>query len=541
MPFFESPTSFRIRDLAETALTLNPLSRRADQAPMLMGAANTTLDICLNATMDILLKERLPPHSQHPNFLKLAGLVCEAVLEVVFVALPGFLVAYTGMFDANSQKFVAELNTMVFTPCLIFTKLASQLSSDKLADLVVIPFIFAAQTLVSWICAQSMARLFGFAQKKRQKNFILAMGVFGNSNSLPISLVLSLSKTISGLHWDKVPGDNDNEVAARGILYLLIFQQLGQLLRWTWGYSVLLKPAAAYEEEERVQGAEEHRIEEEGGYRDEPDSPMMNGHTNGKLHKAPDSGFSSGSQTPGTVSISSADSEHSDVPEIIPATPANGNIISNEPRNIASSPRPSDALGDRSRSTGHITTFPTYSHSSSGKSASEPSGWRAPFYRAKHHATRYYHRGASALSTFSHNIFRRLPQPVQKVLSTLNYYNNRFWAGVWRQMNPPLWAMLTALIVASIPKLQHLFFDPSVLKALLVVPSKDQNESFRDIFVGGVKRRVLLSRIEGSLPGNIQLARRVASEEARRVLHWRVVGILSFAAASGEKSRALWQ
>ena len=115
------------------------------------------------------------------------------MLEVVFVALPGYLVAWTGMFDANSQKFVAELNTMVFTPCLIFTKLASQLNADKLSDLVVIPIIFIAQTLVSWLSAQAMSRVFGFGKKhkQRQKNFVIAMGVFGNSNSLPISLVLS--------------------------------------------------------------------------------------------------------------------------------------------------------------------------------------------------------------------------------------------------------------------------------------------------------------------------------------------------------------
>ena len=61
------------------------------------------------------------------------------------------------------------------------------------------------------------------------------------------SLVISLSKTLSGLHWDKIPGDNDDEVAARGILYLLIFQQLGQLLRWSWGYHVLLAPPERYE------------------------------------------------------------------------------------------------------------------------------------------------------------------------------------------------------------------------------------------------------------------------------------------------------
>ena len=59
-----------------------------------------------------------PPHSSHPNFGHLTLLVLEAVLEVVFVSLPGFIVAALGMFDADSQKFVANLNVMVFLPCL---------------------------------------------------------------------------------------------------------------------------------------------------------------------------------------------------------------------------------------------------------------------------------------------------------------------------------------------------------------------------------------------------------------------------------------
>jgi predicted permease len=42
----------------------------------------------------------------------------------------------------------------------------------------------------------------------------------------------------------------------------------------------------------------------------------------------------------------------------------------------------------------------------------------------------------------------------------LRIYNllSRFLAGTWEFMNPPLWAMLIAVIIASIPKLQHLFF-----------------------------------------------------------------------------------
>jgi choline kinase len=65
-----------------------------------------------------ILKEQLPPHSQHPDFKHLTLLVFEAVLEVVCVSLPGYIVARMGMFDAENQKFLANLNTQLFTPCL---------------------------------------------------------------------------------------------------------------------------------------------------------------------------------------------------------------------------------------------------------------------------------------------------------------------------------------------------------------------------------------------------------------------------------------
>ena len=57
-------------------------------------------------------------HSGHPNFGHLILLVFEAVLEVVCVSLPGYIVARQGMFDAEAQKFLANLNVMLFTPCL---------------------------------------------------------------------------------------------------------------------------------------------------------------------------------------------------------------------------------------------------------------------------------------------------------------------------------------------------------------------------------------------------------------------------------------
>ena len=57
-------------------------------------------------------------HASHPDFGHLTLLVFEAVMEVVCVSLPGYIVARQGMFDANAQKFVANLNVQLFTPCL---------------------------------------------------------------------------------------------------------------------------------------------------------------------------------------------------------------------------------------------------------------------------------------------------------------------------------------------------------------------------------------------------------------------------------------
>lgn len=474
MAFFQTPTSFRLRQLANgipTASSTNSSTiARRDTAPF---ATQQLLTMAASSSLSAL-----NDHSSHPNFLHLAGLVCEAVLEVVFVALPGYIAARSGFFNAENQKFVAELNVNVFTPALIFYKLASQLNAETLVDLAIIPVIFVAQTLVSYFSAGIMSWVFGFRGKKmlRQRNFVTAMAVFGNSNSLPISLVLSLSHTIAGLHWDQIPGDNDNEVGARGILYLLIFQQLGQLVRWTWGFNVLLKPKSAYEEEESDEELEEEdRYVEEGRYRDDPDEDEDRVPKKPKS-KATDSGFGSGSQTPvSTVSTaSSEDDDREGAPLIVPATPANGNINRDSPfkdHNISptsSRSAPDGALYSRARSTGHITTFPNFSQTSTSGYPTTPIDPDEPWYKRTYHQVLAYVQQtyvaiSSTLSTFFNNLYRSFPTPAQKVLSVLGSWIRAFLAGVWRQMNPPLWAMLAALLVASIPSLQHLFFDPGTL------------------------------------------------------------------------------
>lgn len=472
MPYFEGLSSLRLRTL-ETAPTFTSMA----PDPLCGG----------NGLMDVFKKPRLV-HSSHPDFTHLILLVFEAVLEVVCVSLPGYIVARSGMFDAEAQKFVANLNTQLFTPCLIFTKLASQLTAEKLVELGVIPFIFLVQLLVSYLSSIAISQVFRF--KKRPKNFVIAMAVFGNSNSLPISLVISLSKTLSGLHWDRIPGDNDEEVAARGILYLLIFQQLGQLLRWTWGFNVLLAPPEAYEEEEAGRNSSLER----GEYSD--------GEAEGLLQASDDfhSDYESGSITPQTrpnyassflsssSSSSNSISENQDAvsaPGILP-TPTNGNIVTKGPGNLAG------RSGDRQESIGHISTFPDPNLSSDNEATPKgPAGWWICFKRV---VRQLFKSAGNGVRRASGKAFNSLPQSVQKVFAKAYSMTSWFLKGCWEFMNPPLWAMLAAILVASFPSVQHMFFDPGTFLSNSVTRAVSQS--------GGVAVPLILVVLGANLARN---------------------------------------
>jgi predicted permease len=419
-------------------------------------------------------------HSQHPDFGHLTLLVFEAVMEVVCVSLPGYIVARQGMFDAESQKFLANLNVMLFTPCLIFTKLASQLTAEKLADLAIIPVIFLVQTLISYGCAWAVSNCMRL--KKRQKNFVIAMGVFGNSNSLPISLVISLSQTLKGLHWDKVPNDNDDEVGARGILYLLIFQQLGQLLRWSWGYNVLLAPAEKYSEEDGGTATPARLERGAGAYRDDPEDDeqrrLMSAAYDGAHGSDSDdhtrigesAKHKSGTFRPSGNSMASSRSS-SRAPDLMP-TPANGNVMPRarwQPETSKMDSMDKKYDEDVGGVKGEINRFKNLCRSALFK-------------------VRYF------ISDKSSAAFSTLPQGIQSLLTKVWNVVSHFFGGLWEFMNPPLWSMLIAIVVASVPSLQHLFFDDGTFIRNSVTRAIGQS--------GGVAVPLILVVLGGNLARN---------------------------------------
>lgn len=301
--------------------------------------------------------------------------------------------------------------------------------------------------------------------------------MFGNSNSLPISLVISLSATIQGLHWKRVPGDNDDEVAARGILYLLIFQQLGQLVRWSWGYHVLLAPKDRYLEEEEREETGETAIEQgQARYTDnpaqtDPDEPLVrtrssqdlqhahNGHANGR--------FESGGQTPVSTraysysKVSSIHSHHSNGDE---------DSESDEIPSVIGPP-PTGPFLPRSSTDGDILSFPDVEATARENHVTKqtyPQRLKAWIRRSGQKPRRFFTQKADA-------VYVRLPTKAQKILSSTTSGVCRFVRGAWSFMNPPLWAMLVSIIIASFPALQHLFFDEGTFVRNSVTRAIEQN------------------------------------------------------------------
>ena len=344
-------------------------------------------------------------------------------------------------------------------------------------------------------------------------------------------MVLSLSKTISGLHWDKIPGDNDDEVGARGILYLLIFQQLGQLLRWSWGYHVLLAPPSEHERAIEEGSAEDR-------YRDDPDAdrhsdaihsqepdddddaaerallPAGEGAEADGLPapdsvSPPESAFDSGGQTPVMPNQNpSLESSRTGLGKAVHNNSGNG-VLSRKP-SIGATPMRGNtilqhpATGDQSR----------FGHQTRGTSK-EQNGrprWKRPIWRAESHIGKASAALSGRFSRASAGAYGRLPKPVQRTLTKVNAALRRFVFGLWSFMNPPLWAMVAAIVVASIPSLQRAFFTPGTFVQNSVTSAIRQS--------GGVAVPLILVVLGANLARNTTPSRpgQVEDEKTNRKL-----------------------
>lgn len=100
---FREPTAIRH--------SLNPILASSALDNVITARVNGGQDLSLSSSGEVGVNGDTP-------FGYLILLVFEAVMEVVCVSLPGYIIAKQGMFSPEMQKFVANLNVSLFTPCL---------------------------------------------------------------------------------------------------------------------------------------------------------------------------------------------------------------------------------------------------------------------------------------------------------------------------------------------------------------------------------------------------------------------------------------
>lgn len=285
---------------------------------------------------------------------------------------------------------------------------------------------------------------------------------------------MSLSQTLKGLHWDRIPNDNDDEVAARGILYLLIFQQLGQLVRWSWGYHILLAPKDRYLEDAEREITGQSRIEQgQARYSDnpdqtDPDEPLVRTRSFDDLHHSPggSSRFHSGDQTP----VSTRAYSYTKVSSIHSHDELDQEDDSGAPPSVLGPP-PAGPFLPRQNTGVDILSFPDVEATAPQSQAADKTfiqRCKSSFRKRRVHIRRAWEKKTGA-------VYGRLPPKAQKGLSAVTRGVARFLHGAWDFMNPPLWAMLVSVIVASVPALQHVFFDEGTFIRNSVTRAIDQN------------------------------------------------------------------
>lgn len=174
----------------------------------------------------------------HSLWIPIIGLL-KASLQIFTVALLGFFFAKRNVFPENVQKSLSYLNLNYFTPALIFYNVSKSFNTSSFKDVLLVPVVFMIIVSISAVTAILIANAFGLSGN--HKRFVKAFVIFQNSSTLPLSLIKAIALNVPGLEWSGEQNDSPEKIMSRGILYVLIFSQLGQQVRWTYGYSHLMK------------------------------------------------------------------------------------------------------------------------------------------------------------------------------------------------------------------------------------------------------------------------------------------------------------
>ncbi|KAF8651408.1 hypothetical protein AX16_004801 [Volvariella volvacea WC 439] len=343
-----------------------------------------------------------------------------SIVEVFLLCLAGYLLAWRGILDKPTQKKINHLNVSLFTPALLFSKVAFFLTPAKIIELWVIPVSFVIMTVTSMAIAYALSSVFRL--KNSQRAFAIAASMFMNSNSLPIALMQSLVVTVpAGLEW----GDDDtlNAMLGRALTYLVIHSTLGMVLRWSYGVRLLSQAddTAQDDEQNDAHTPLPHRSPAPSLLENNERTPLMLA-----AHPAP-------SVFKGAPRLLTKDIERGYTLPYGSTGPYRQRTSSNSSSSTQSSRFSATVIGESRSKNASQTKLPTSASSAS------------------------MHQASPAIYVVD---TQPKVEPEQQQSGFLSRIRNG-WNKVNDFMTAPLWASLAALIVACIPPLQH-FLDHDV-------------------------------------------------------------------------------
>nr|KIR86098.1 endoplasmic reticulum protein [Cryptococcus tetragattii IND107] len=159
----------------------------------------------------------------------------QSIFEVILLCVAGYVLARAGVTDKATQRKLNVINVSLFTPALLFSKVAYSLTPAKLKELWIIPLGFVLISGLSALVAWLLAKVFRLSRS--QTAFAICASMFQNSNSLPIALIQALVTTVPGLKWGS--DDSKDQMLGRALTYLVLYSTLGMMLRWSWGVKLL--------------------------------------------------------------------------------------------------------------------------------------------------------------------------------------------------------------------------------------------------------------------------------------------------------------
>jgi len=136
--------------------------------------------------------------------------VITSIVQIAIFCIAGYIAAIRGIIGTNCRRQLTRLNIGLFTPALVFGKVAFFLTPEKLAGLWVIPVSFVVITGVSFASAWSLGKMFRLS--RLQFRVAIAGAMFMNANTLPNALIQSLSVSLDKLQMNSL--DNPDKVCS---------------------------------------------------------------------------------------------------------------------------------------------------------------------------------------------------------------------------------------------------------------------------------------------------------------------------------------